>query len=168
MISLFVSLPEPSLLNKNSLKYLLIGAFISIFILFSSNALSSYSLTDVQVFRNSLSDIVNKSKNLTMSFQEKVPALNVESSNSSRIEMIDLFLPNFETLLKNATNIDYPSDLKSVRDALVNSLKFETDSYRHYRSYLISGNRTEDSISTDLLTKAFQNEQIYAKFLASQ
>ena len=154
-------------LNMKSPKYVLIGGLMSIFVLISSHALSVFSLTDVEIFRNALSDIVNRSQNLTESFQERVPTLNV-SSNNSRIEVIDLFLPNFETLLKNATDLDYPSNLKYVRDALVNSLKFETDSYKHYRTYLISGNRTEDSISTDLLSKAFQNEQIYAKFLASK
>ena len=51
-------------------------------------------------------------------------------------------------------------------EALVNSLFSETESYRHFRDYLVSGNKTEDDLSTDLLSQAFQYEQIYSKFLS--
>ena len=61
----------------------------------------------------------------------------------------------------------FPKDYKNIHDALVNSLKSETDSYKHFRNYLVSGNKTEDEISTDLLTKALQYEMIYSKFLSN-
>jgi hypothetical protein len=60
----------------------------------------------------------------------------------------------------------YPREYKYVHDALVNSLESETDSYTHFRNYLVSGNKTEDDISTDLLSLAFQYEQVYSKFLS--
>ena len=60
----------------------------------------------------------------------------------------------------------YPNEYKYVHEALVNSLSSETESYRHYRDYLVSGNKTEDDLSTDLLSQAFQYEQIYSKFLS--
>jgi len=145
------------------------GGFISIILLFSSNISLAFSLMDVQIFRNSLTDIVNKSQNLTRSYNDKDRILqNTERSNNSRIELIDLFLPKFESLLKNATSIDYPPDLKYVHDALVNSLKSETDSYKHDRNYFVSGNKTEAFIASDLFNNASRYELIYAKFLASQ
>jgi hypothetical protein len=60
----------------------------------------------------------------------------------------------------------YPREYKNISEALVNSLESETDSYRHFRNYLVSGNMTEDEISTDLLSKALQYELIYSKFLS--
>jgi bacterioferritin (cytochrome b1) len=60
----------------------------------------------------------------------------------------------------------FPKDYKNIHDALVNSLKSETDSYKHFRNYLVSGNKTEDEISTDLLTNALQYEMIYSEFLS--
>ena len=61
----------------------------------------------------------------------------------------------------------YPEDYKYVHDALVNSLSFETDSYKHFRVYLLSGNITEDEISNKLFSRAFEYEQIYSEFLSS-
>lgn len=158
-------------MNRNLQNYIFIGASISIFIFIfiGSSFFLVYSQTEVQLFRTSLNDIVNKSQNLTMSFHEKnLTPQNAEISNNTLIALLDLFIPKFESLLKTATNMDYPSDFKNVHDALVNSLKFETEGYKHYRNYVISGNRTENSIYTDLLSKAYENEQIYAKFLATQ
>ena len=158
-------------MNRNLQNYIFIGASISIFIFIFivSSFFLVYSQTEVQLFRTSLNDIVNKSQNLTMSFHEKnLTPQNAEISNNTLIALLDLFIPKFESLLKTATNMDYPLDFKNVHDALVNSLKFETEGYKHYRNYAISGNRTENSIYTDLLSKAYENEQIYAKFLATQ
>ena len=158
-------------MNRNLQNYIFIGASISIFIFIFivSSFFLVYSQTEVQLFRTSLNDIVNKSQNLTMSFHEKnLTPQNAEISNNTLIALLDAFIPKFESLLKTATNMDYPLDFKNVHDALVNSLKFETDGYKHYRNYVISGNRTENSIYTDLLSKAYENEQIYAKFLATQ
>lgn len=158
-------------MNRNLQNYIFIGASISIFIFIFivSSFFLVYSQTEVQLFRTSLNDIVNKSQNLTMSFHEKnLTPQNAEISNNTLIALLDAFIPKFESLLKTATNMDYPLDFKNVHDALVNSLKFETEGYKHYRNYAISGNRTENSIYTDLLSKAYENEQIYAKFLATQ
>jgi len=46
-------------------------------------------------------------------------------------------------------------------------LSFETDSYRHFREYLLSGNITEDEISNKLFSRAFEYEQIYSEFLST-
>jgi hypothetical protein len=157
-------------MDRNLQNYIFIGASIPIFafIFIGSSFFLVYSQTDVQLFRTSLNDIVNKSQNLTMSFQKNLIPQKAEISNMTLIALLDAFIPKFESLLKTATNMDYPSDFKNIHDALVNSLKFETEGYKHYRNYVISGNRTENSIYTELLSKAYENEQIYAKFLATQ
>jgi len=60
----------------------------------------------------------------------------------------------------------YPREYKNISEALVNSLESETDSYRHFRNYLVSGNKMENETSTDLFSKALQYELIYLKFLS--
>ena len=86
--------------------------------------------------------------------------------NSTLISITDSFVPKFENLVNSAQNMTFPKDYKNIHDALVNSLKSETDSYKHFRNYLVSGNKTEDEISTDFLTKALQYEMIYSEFLS--
>ena len=134
-------------MNRNLQNYIFIGTSISIFIFIFivSSFFLVYSQTEVQLFRTSLNDIVNKSQNLTMSFHEKnLTPQNAEISNNTLIALLDAFIPKFESLLKTATNMDYPLDFKNVHDALVNSLKFETEGYKHYRNYAISGNRDRE------------------------
>ena len=104
---------------------------------------------------------------MTKSYQDEIGkwTSNQYNNNSTLISITDSFIPKLENLVNSAQNMSYPKDYKYVHDALVNSLKSESDSYKHFRNYLLSGNKTEDKISTDLLSMAFQYEQIYSKFI---
>ena len=125
------------------------------------------SKTSLQQFRSSLSGIVNQSMILTKSYQDEIGKwMSHQYGNSTLISITDSFVPKFENLVNSAQNMTFPKDYKNIHDALVNSLKSETDSYKHFRNYLVSGNKTEDEISTDLLTKALQYEMIYSEFLS--
>jgi hypothetical protein len=125
------------------------------------------SKTSLQQFRSSLSGIVNQSLILTKSYQDEIGKWRSNQyDNSTLISITDSYVPKFENLVNSAQNMTFPKDYKNIHDALVNSLKSETDSYKHFRNYLVSGNKTEDEISTDLLTKALQYEMIYSEFLS--
>jgi hypothetical protein len=125
------------------------------------------SKISLQEFRSSLSGIVNQSLILTKSYQDEIGKWRSNQyDNSTIISITDSFVPKFVNLVNSAQNMTFPKDYKNIHDALVNSLKSETDSYKHFRNYLVSGNKTEDEISTDLLTKALQYEMIYSEFLS--
>ena len=125
------------------------------------------SQSDLEYFRSALSHIVNESQQLTKSYQDEIRKwTSGQYDNYTLISVTDSFLPKFDNLTSNAKNMTYPNEYKYVHEALVNSLSSETESYRHYRDYLVSGNKTEDDVSTDLLSQAFQYEQIYSKFLS--
>lgn len=125
------------------------------------------SKTSLQEFRSSLSGIVNQSLILTKSYQDEIGKWRSNQyDNSTLISITDSFVPKFVNLVNSAQNMTFPKDYKNIHDALVNSLKSETDSYKHFRNYLVSGNKTEDEISTDLLTNALQYEMIYSEFLS--
>jgi hypothetical protein len=125
------------------------------------------SKTSLQQFRSSLSGIVNQSLILTQSYQDEIGKwMSHQYDNSTFVSITDSYIPKFENLVNGAQNITFPKDYKNIHDALVNSLKSETDSYKHFRNYLVSGNKTENEISTDLLTKALQYEMIYSEFLS--
>lgn len=125
------------------------------------------SKTSLQQFRSSLSGIVNQSLILTKSYQDEIGKWKSNQyDNSTIISITDSFVPKFVNLVNSAQNMTFPKDYKNIHDALVNSLISETDSYKHFRNYLVSGNKTEDDISTDLLTKALQYEMTYSEFLS--
>lgn len=125
------------------------------------------SNSGLEYFHSTLSHIVNESQYLTKSYQDEIRKwTSGEYNNYTLILITDSFLPKFENLIINAKNMIYPQEYKYVHEALVNSLESETQSYRHFKNYLVSGNKTEDDISTDLLSLAFQYEQVYSKFLS--
>lgn len=133
----------------------------------ASNKMDTFSKSGLESFHSTLRSIVNESQYLTKSYQDEIRKWTSGAYNNYTLILItDSFLPKFENLIINAKNMIYPQEYKYVHEALVNSLESETDSYRHFRNYLVSGNKTEDDISTDLLSLAFQYEQVYSKFLS--
>lgn len=133
----------------------------------ATNESASELQIDMQDFRASLNLIVDQSQNLTKSYQDEIGKWRANQyDNSTLISVTDAFIPRFENLLDSVQNMTYPQDYEYVHNALVNSLKYETESYKLFRNYLLSGNKTEDTISTDMLSSAFQYEQIYSKFLS--
>jgi hypothetical protein len=125
------------------------------------------SQTDLEKFRSDLNNIVKQSENLTESYNVEIGKwLSKQYDNSTLVSKTNLFVPKFESLVKSAENMTYPTDFKYVHEALVNSLNSETESYKHFRNYLLSGNNTENTISIDFLSIAYQYEQIYSRFLS--
>ena len=110
---------------------------------------------------------MNQAQYLTKSYHDEIGKwTSGKYDNYTLISITDSFLPKFENLIISTKNMTCPREYKYIHEALVNSLESETDSYRHFRNYLVSGNMTEDEISTDLLSLAFKYEQIYSKFLS--
>lgn len=121
----------------------------------------------MQDFRTCMNIIVNQSQNLTKTHQDEIGSWSSNQyDNSTLISVTGAFIPRFENLLNSVQNMTYPPDYEYVYNALENSLKYETGSYKQFRNYLLSSNKTEDTISTNLLSSAFLYEQIYSKFLS--
>jgi|ERR1051325_141638 len=149
-------------------------SIISYYLNYTAESINNYAKVKtfpqswLEHFKESLDNVVHQSQHLTKSYNNEVGKWRIyQYDNYALAYITDIFIPKFENLTNTARNITYPEDYKYVHDALVNSLKFETDSYRHFREYLLSGNTTEDEISTELFSRAFEYEQIYSKFLSS-
>lgn len=130
--------------------------------------LSDFPQTSIEDFKDSLNNLVHQSQHLTKSYHDEIGKWRMHQYDNYTLAYItETFIPKFENLTKIARIMTYPEDYKYVHEALVNSLSFETDSYRHFREYLLSGNITEDEISNKLFSRAFEYEQIYSEFLST-
>jgi len=130
--------------------------------------LSDFPQTSIEDFKDSLNKLVHQSQHLTKSYHNEIGKWRMHQyDNYTLAHITDTFIPKFENLTNIARVMTYPEDYKYVHEALVNSLSFETDSYRHFREYLLSGNITEDEISNKLFSRAFEYEQIYSEFLST-
>jgi len=129
---------------------------------------SDFPQTSIEDFKDSLNNLVHQSQHLTKSYHDEIGKWRMnQHDNYALAHITDTFIPKFENLTNIARIMTYPEDYKFVHEALVNSLSFETDSYNHFKVYLLSGNVTEDEISNKLLSRAFEYEQIYSEFLST-
>ena len=126
-------------------------SIISYYLNYTAESINNYAKVKtfpqswLEHFKESLDNVVHQSQHLTKSYNNEVGKWRIyQYDNYALAYITDIFIPKFENLTNTARNITYPEDYKYVHDALVNSLKFETDSYRHFREYLLSGNTTED------------------------
>ena len=122
--------------------------------------------SNVQVFSDSLSALVSKSQELTRKYQEEVGKWNMKKHNNlTMVTITDRYLPQFEELENEARNLTVPNGHENIKNSFIRSLESEAASYEHFKNYLNTGKRTEDQLSNDNLSLAYQYEKVYADFL---
>jgi hypothetical protein len=90
---------------------------------------------DMQDFRICSNVIVNQSQNLTKTRLDEIGSWSSNQyDNSTLISVTGAFIPRFENLLNSFQNMTYPQNSEYVHNALVNSLKYETGSYKQFRN----------------------------------
>ncbi|HYY85731.1 MAG TPA: hypothetical protein VE594_01355 [Nitrososphaeraceae archaeon] len=122
--------------------------------------------TTLKVFTDSLRGLVSKSTELTGKYQLELGKwATKENDNLTMISITDNYLPQFEDLVNEASNLAVPSGQENIKDSFIKSISSELSSYEHFKNYLITGNTTENEISNNEFSLAFQYEQVYATFL---
>jgi len=122
--------------------------------------------TTLKVFTDSLRELVSKSTELTGKYQLELGKwATKENDNLTMISITDNYLPQFEDLENEACNLAVPFGQENIKDSFIKSISSEASSYEHFKNYLITGNTTENEVSNNEFSLAFQYEQIYATFL---
>ena len=122
--------------------------------------------SNIQVFSDSLSVLVSKSQELTRKYQEEVGKwIMKKHDNLTMVTITDRYLPQIEKLENEAKNLSVPNGHENIKNSFIRSIESEAASYEHFKNYLITGNRTEDQLSNDNLSLAYQYEKDYAEFL---
>lgn len=141
----------------------ILAAIVSIGLLVFANPFKS----NTQIFTESLRVLVSKSGELTRNYQEEVGNWNMKKfDNLTMITITDRYLSQFEDLENEAKALNVPNEYENIRESFVSSVESEASSYEHFKNYLISGNKTEDQLSSDKLSLAFKQELVYADFLS--
>jgi hypothetical protein len=123
--------------------------------------------SNAKMFSESLIVLVSKSQELTRNYQQEVGKWNMKiHDNLTMVTITDRYLTQFEALEGDAKNLKVPNEYENIKDSFIRSLESEAASYIHFKNYLIAGNRSEDQLSTDNLSLAYQYEQVYSGFLS--
>lgn len=132
----------------------------------TQNMQQSVNSTTLKVFTDSLRGLVSKSTELTGKYQLELGKwATKENDNLTMISITDNYLPQFEELVNEASNLAVPYGQENIKDSFIKSISSELSSYEHFKNYLITGNTTENEISNNEFSLAFQYEQVYATFL---
>ena len=149
--------------KKSLLGIVILAAIVSIGLLVFANPFKS----NTQIFTESLRVLVSKSGDLTRNYQEEVGKWNMKKlDNFTMVTITDKYLSQFEELENEAKALNVPNEYENIRDSFISSVESEASSYEHFKNYLISGNKTEDQLSSDKLSLAFKQELVYADFLS--
>ena len=149
--------------KKSLLGIVILASIVSIGLLVFANPFKS----NTQIFTESLRVLVSKSGDLTRNYQEEVGKWNMKKfDNLTMITITDRYLSQFEDLENEAKALNVPNEYENIRESFVSSVESEASSYEHFKNYLISGNKTEDQLSSDKLSLAFKQELVYADFLS--
>jgi hypothetical protein len=104
----------------------------------------------------SLFDRVNIASN---NYQSEISFLNQSiNDKEAMINTTQEYIDNLKEILVSAKKTTVQPDYKPVLDNYIDSIENEIESYVHYKEYIVTENLTENKISMDLLSKAFNYE----------
>jgi hypothetical protein len=123
---------------------------------------NSSMLTDnkTQSFHVAYETLINDSHSLTESYQKEIGKWQSKQyDNKTMVLITDKYLPEFQKLVSRAQAFQ-PTTPKylQAKDLYIKSLQSEIESYMYFRSFLVTGDRTEDNTSTQLLSNALKYE----------
>jgi hypothetical protein len=92
-------------------------------------------------------------------YQNEIAILNPSLNNNvTKVNKTQEYIDNLKEIISSANKTTVQQDYKPVLSNYIDSLENELESYVHYNKYLLTGNLTENKISMDLLSKAFNYE----------
>lgn len=131
----------------------------------SSNSKTDSSIVNndnniTQSFHIAYEMLINDSHSLTQRYQKEVGKWQSKQyDNKTMISITDKYLPEFQKLVNRVQALQ-PTTAKylQAKDLYLKSLQSEIGSYIYFRSFLITGQSTEDNTSTQLLSNALKYE----------
>jgi hypothetical protein len=115
--------------------------------------------TKAEAFVESYGKLVTDSRNLTQNYQSQVGKWKLKQyDNSTMVSITDQYLPKFQSLVDRAKALQPPQKFTRSRDFIVLSFQSEMESYKHFRTFLTTGLRAEDDVSTKFLSDALRYE----------
>ena len=123
-------------------------------------SIASNSSNRTQSFHVAYETLINDSRSLTQSYQSEIGKWQSKQyDNKTMILITDKYLPEFQKLVNRVQALQ-PTTAKylQAKSLYIKSIQSEIGSYVHFRNFLVTGNKTEGDISTQLLSNALKYE----------
>ena len=109
-------------------------------------------IDDSKKIIESLFDRVNIASN---NYQSEISSIN---DNETMMNTTQGYIDNLNEIVLFAKKTTVQQDYQPVLNNYIESIENEIESYVHYKEYIVTGNLTENKISMDLLSKAYNYE----------
>jgi hypothetical protein len=109
-----------------------------------------------------IKSLFNQVNNASTNYQNDLAKLNLaiydNKNNLTIIKKNQEYIDNLNEIISSVKNASVQHEYKSLLNNYIVSVESEIDSYSRFNNYLLTGNRTENNLSMDLLSKAFNYE----------
>lgn len=155
--------------DKKNFQNLEVIIFSSIILAFLGSLDHAYAFFHDQDARNSgfekseqiIQSLFDRVNNASTNYQNDIATLDLSLSNNNNETIVKKnqeYIDNLKEIISSAKKTIVHQEYKSLLNNYIVSIESEMESYDHYNKHLITGNITENKISMDLLSKAFNYE----------
>lgn len=155
--------------DKKIFQNLEVIIFSSIILAFLGSLDHAYAFFHDQDARNSgfekseqiIQSLFDRVNNASTNYQNDIATLDLSLSNNNNETIVKKnqeYIDNLKEIISSAKKTIVQQEYKSLLNNYIVSIESEMESYDHYNKHLITGNITENKISMDLLSKAFNYE----------
>ena len=117
------------------------------------------AMRDISSMPSSFKELINKSRNLTQSYQNETTKLaDGQYNNRTMIAITNNYLPKFQNILNESKVFLTSEPYHNASSLYTKSLESELQSYIHFRNFLSTANSTESEASMQSLADAFNYE----------
>ena len=109
-----------------------------------------------------IESLFNQVNNASANYQNDLAKLNLSiNDNNNNLTIINKnqeYVDNLKEIISSAKNATVQQEYKSLLNNYIVSVESEMESYSWYNKYLLTRNLTENNLSMDLLSKAYNYE----------
>src|SRR5688500_7256761 len=109
-----------------------------------------------------IESLFNQVNNASANYQNDLDKLNLSiNDNNNNLTIINKnqeYIDNLKEIISSAKSATVQQEYKSLLTNYIVSVESEMESYSWYNKYLLTGNLTENNLSMDLLSKAYNYE----------
>jgi hypothetical protein len=110
-------------------------------------------------FSDSYQNMVTQARQLTQSFQSEMGKWQSKQyDNITMIKITNTYLPRFQKLINNIESLQSTPKFENTKDFYAKSLEWEMLSYKNFRNYLLTDNRSAYKQSIQLLSDSLKYE----------
>jgi hypothetical protein len=139
--------------KQQASKAIVIGGFAAIAVLVGVMVMLQVSSAQNEGFKQKWNGIALDTISLTQHYQaEEGKWKKGQYDNATMAGIVDKYAPMYQALIDRAKALETPERYAEAHGLLIKAIQTEKDSNEHFKTYLLTGNKTEYEKTLDLFS----------------